>query len=352
MPAVSRTGGAYPPELAGVIEDAEARGSVLLSELEHVVETLALGEEEVERVYEQLETAGVEIQDEIGSSRAGATCVSAQLAAETADSLQLFLNEIGRYPLLTAAEEVALAKRVERGDQAAKQRMVMSNLRLVVSIAKRYQRADMPLLDLIQEGILGLIRAVEKFDWRRGHKFSTYATWWIRQAIQRGIADKARTIRIPTHVLDRERTIARTQSQLTASLGRPPEESELAEATGLPVGHVQATREAARAVASLDAPVGDEQGAATLAEFVAAGGTDPEEEAILHLGESVVREAVAALPAQERSVIEYRYGLTGEAPLSLTDAGRRLGIPVNDVREAERNALARLAAERELQALS
>jgi RNA polymerase primary sigma factor len=352
MAAASTTGGIDRPEFEALVEDAAACGSVQLSELEQVVETLALGDAEIERVYEELDAAGVEIHDDIGRSRVGSTFVNGELAEATADSLQLFLNEIARYELLTAAEEVALAKQIERGDQAAKQRMVMCNLRLVVSIAKRYRRADMPLLDLIQEGILGLIRAVEKFDWRRGYKFSTYATWWIRQAIQRGVADKARTIRIPTHILDRERIMARAQLELSASLGRPPADSELAEASGLPVGHVEATREAARAVASLDAPVTQERGAATLSEFMAAGEAGPEEEVIVRLGYSAVREAVAALPAPERSVIELRYGLTAEGSLSLTAVSRRLGMPVKEVRQAERRALVRLAAERELQALS
>src|SRR5581483_7681377 len=180
------------------------------------------------------------------------------VAAMTTDSLQLFLNEAGRYKLLTAAEEVELAKRIERGDQAAKDLMINSNLRLVVSIAKRYQGHGLSLLDLIQEGIIGLIRAVEKFDWRRGYKFSTYATWWIRQAVQRGVANKSRTIRIPVHIVEREQKLARAERELLLELERPPPDEELARRAKLPLKHVREVRGAARAVASLDKPVGED----------------------------------------------------------------------------------------------
>ena len=179
--------------------------------------------------------------------------------AATTDSLQLFLNEAGRYPLLTADEEVELAKRVERGDKEAKDRMINSNLRLVVSIAKKYQGHGLSLLDLIQEGIIGLIRAVEKFDWRRGFKFSTYATWWIRQAVQRGVANKSRTIRIPVHIVEREQKIARAERELLAELERQPTDEELAKRTKLPVKQVREVRTAARTVASLDKPIGDDE---------------------------------------------------------------------------------------------
>src|SRR5438034_9434724 len=177
-------------------------------------------------------------------------------APMTTDSLQLFLNEAGRYPLLTASEEVELAKRIERGDMAAKERMITSNLRLVVSIARRYQTQGITLGDLIQEGVIGLIRATEKFDWRKGFKFSTYATWWIRQAVQRGVANKSRTIRIPVHVVEREQKVARTERELLAKLGREPTEEELADRSKVPLTQVREVREAARAVASTDAPIG------------------------------------------------------------------------------------------------
>ena len=195
----------------------------------------------------------------------------------TTDALQLFLNEAARWPLLTAAEEVELAKRIERGDKAAKDRMINSNLRLVVSIAKKYQGHGLSLLDLIQEGIIGLIRAVEKFDWRRGFKFSTYATWWIRQAVQRGVANKSRTIRIPVHIAEREQKIARAERELTAKLGRPPTDAELAEAAKLSLKHVNEVRQAARAVTSLDKPLGDDN-EASLGDLIAANPTTVEEE--------------------------------------------------------------------------
>src|SRR5439155_21329630 len=182
----------------------------------------------------------------------------AGLATTTTGTLQLFLNEIRRYPLLTAADEIELAKRIEKGDMAAKERMINSNLRLVVSIAKKYQGQDLPLLDLIQEGIFGLIRAAEKFDWRKGYKFSTYATFWIRQAIQRGVANRARTIRIPVHIGQRERKIARVERELAAKFERQPTDEEISKESGVPMEQIQEIREAGRAVTSLDKPIGDE----------------------------------------------------------------------------------------------
>ena len=190
------------------------------------------------------------------------TYVNGDLAVSTTDALQLFLNEAGRWPLLTKEEEVELAKRIERGDEEAKERMINSNLRLVVSIAKRYQGHGLSLLDLIQEGIIGLIRAVEKFDWRRGFKFSTYATWWIRQAVQRGVANKSRTIRLPVHIADREQQMARAERVLAPKLGRQPTEEEIAKQAKLPLKQVREVRQAARAITSLDKPLGaDSEGA-------------------------------------------------------------------------------------------
>src|SRR6476661_3574511 len=203
-------------------------------------------------------------------------------APMTTDSLQLFLNEAGRYPLLTAAEEVELAKRIERGDMAAKDRMINCNLRLVVSIAKRYQTQGITLGDLVQEGVLGLIRAAEKFDWRKGFKFSTYATWWIRQAVQRGVANKARTIRIPVHIVEREQKISRAERELVAKLERAPTDEEIAEKAKLPIKQVREVRAAARAVASLDRPVGEDD-SATFGDLFASDEKSPDEQVEVEL---------------------------------------------------------------------
>src|SRR3990170_4664846 len=231
--------------IEALIARGEEQGSLPLSEIELVAGEL--DPEEVEALYAQLNASQIEVRDDYGREKPGeVTYSNGDLASATSDSLQLFLNEMSRYPLLTAREEVELAKRIERGDRQAKDRMINSNLRLVVSIAKRYQGHDLALLDLIQEGILGLIRAVEKFDWRRGYKFSTYATWWIRQAVQRAVAGKARTIRVPVHVLDAERRLARIEQELLAGLGRPPEDAELAEASGFTLAQILAAREAPR----------------------------------------------------------------------------------------------------------
>ena len=210
--------------IAALLEHGSETGCVELSELNELADQLELGDDEIASIYEQLEERGIEVNDDCGRVKAeSSTYVNGDLAAHTTDALQLFLNEMARYPLLTAEEEVELAKLIERGDKAAKDRMVNSNLRLVVSIAKKYQGHGLSLLDLIQEGIIGLIRAVEKFDWRRGYKFSTYATWWIRQAVQRGVANKARTIRMPVHIVDRERKIAKAERELQAKLERRPD---------------------------------------------------------------------------------------------------------------------------------
>jgi len=227
-----------------LLEHGDDHGCVHLTELREITQKLELDEEDVEALLERFESHGIELTDDC--SRAldePVPYTNGQLASATTDSLQLFLNEAGRYPLLTAAEEVELAKRIERGDKAAKDLLVNSNLRLVVSIAKRYQGHGLTLLDLIQEGIIGLIRAAEKFDWRKGFKFSTYATWWIRQAVQRGVANKARTIRIPVHIAEREQRIARVERELIAELERAPTDREIAERSKLPLKQVREVRE-------------------------------------------------------------------------------------------------------------
>ena len=272
-------------------------------------------------------------------------------ATPESDSLQLFLNEVSRHRLLTAGEERALARRIERGDFEAKELMVNSNLRLVVSIAKQYRAQQLPLVDLIQEGMLGLIRAVEKFDWRRGLKFSTYATPWVRQAIERGIAYKARTIRVPVHVLQRERKIGRATPELAARLGRDPTDEELAHAVERPVHHVQEAREAARAVTSLDKRVGESE-ETTLAELFASDAAEPSEEVGTHERDELVQRAVSELPEREREIVQLRYGLAEERqPQSVEQVVRRLGVSRAEVRELEHCALERLAERGEMEAL-
>jgi RNA polymerase primary sigma factor len=335
-----------------LIEAGEREGCLDLSEVSRIVEASELDADDVERLYEDLHKRGIDLTDDCGrTATSDATYVNGNLAESTTDALQLFLNEMGKYKLLTAEEEVELAKRIERGDKEAKDLMVNSNLRLVVSIAKRYQGHGLSLLDLIQEGIIGLIRAVEKFDWRKGFKFSTYATWWIRQAVQRGVANKARDIRIPVHIVDRERKIARAERELMAKLGRAPDEHEVAKAAKLPLKQVREVREAARAVTSLDRPVG-ETGETSFGELVA--GTEPSPEETLHLSleEDTLRRAIATLPEREQEVVKLRYGLNGDGdPKSLEEIGRRLGVTRERVRQLEALALERLAVNREIEAL-
>ncbi|MBV9466049.1 MAG: sigma-70 family RNA polymerase sigma factor [Solirubrobacterales bacterium] len=264
--------------------------------------------------------------------------------------MSLFLQEVRRYPLLSREQEVELAQRIERGDLEAKDRMVNSNLRLVISHARKYQGHDLPLLDLIQEGILGLIRAAEKFDYRKGFKFSTYATFWIRQAIQRAIDNRARTIRIPVTIGQRERKIARVQRELIAQTGREPSDEEIAQAAELELEEVREAREAARVVTSLDRPVG-EQEETRFGDLLASDERGPEEEVDISLRVDALRRALEQLPETEREVVKLRYGIDGDDPTPLSEAGRRLGISQEAVRRLERKALSELAASRELEAL-
>jgi RNA polymerase primary sigma factor len=338
--------------IALLIEHGEEHGCVHLTELHDVMLKLELDDDEVDAVLEHLETHGIELTDDCSRAiEEDVAYTNTQVASATTDSLQLFLNEAGRYTLLTAAQEVELAKRIEAGDKQAKDLLINSNLRLVVSIAKRYQGHGLTLLDLIQEGIIGLIRAAEKFDWRKGFKFSTYATWWIRQAVQRGVANKARTIRIPVHIVEREQRISRAERELVATLERAPTEAELADKAKLPVKQVREVRAAARAVTSLDRNVGEDEGAA-FGDLFASNERQPDEQVELDLTEQALHAAVAELSEREQTILRLRYGLGGQNdPTSLEEIGRILGITRERVRQLEGEALRRLAERREIAAM-
>jgi RNA polymerase primary sigma factor len=339
-------------QLRALMEHGEELGCVNLSAFMGLVHELELDDDDVAALHEKLEEKGIELTDDCAVPDIEETTYeNEQVTAMTSDSLQLFLNEAGRYPLLTAVEEVELAKLIEKGDKAAKDRMVNANLRLVVSIAKKYQGHGLSLLDLIQEGIIGLIRAVEKFDWRRGFKFSTYATWWIRQAVQRGVANKSRTIRIPVHIVEREQKIVRAERELLTQNERPPSDEELAKKTGLQVKHVREVRTAARTVASLDKAIGTDSDT-SFGDMVAQDGTNLEESVVVALGEVALHQAIDTLPEREKFVIVSRYGLGKAEPKSLEQIGREMGITRERVRQIERQALNRLAQQREIAALS
>ena len=335
--------------IAALVEHGEEHGCVHMTELYEIVARLELEEEDIENLLERLEQAGIELTDDCSRLvEEEVTYTNPQVASATTDSLQLFLNEAGRYRLLTAAQEVELAKRIEAGDKEAKDLLVNSNLRLVVSIAKKYQGHGLTLLDLIQEGIIGLIRAAEKFDWRKGFKFSTYATWWIRQAVQRGVANKSRVIRIPVHIVEREQKISRAERELVATLERPPTDEEVAEKSRLPLKQVREVRTAARAVASLDKPVGEDE-SAVYGDLFASDERTPDEQVEVDLTERALRDAIADLSEREQQILDLRYGLSGRAdPKSLEEIGRILGITRERVRQLESEALRRLAERREL----
>ncbi|MDF2749866.1 MAG: sigma-70 family polymerase sigma factor [Gaiellaceae bacterium] len=357
-----------------LVERSEERGFVEPTEFEAFVLEHDLNDEEQEQLTRELETIGLEVGQSLAAAAAAAdaTGKAAEAAKEAdkdpepadpepapatavatgaADSLQLFLADVGRHKLLNAAEEVQLAKQIERGDLIAKRRMIESNLRLVVSIAKGYRGLGVPFLDLIQEGTLGLNRAVEKFDWRRGFKFSTYATWWIRQSVQRAVANHARTIRVPVHVVERQQKLSRAARRLEVELGREATKEELAEATGLPLQHVDEALGAAHASVSLNQTVGADDEGELGDLFADREAADPFDEAEESLRKQGVRRALDALPERERRILELRFGFEGE-PWTLEAIGHELDLTRERVRQLEGQALSRLAALRDLAGLA
>ena len=340
-------------ELRGLVAQGRERGYLTFEQIAATLEEVEVTKEQVSALHSHLIEHGVDVIAEDGVS-----AYKEQKAADSngqpkkpeldltvepsLDSLRLYLRSIGRVDLLTADQEISLAKRIERGDMQAKRQMVEANLRLVVSIAKGYLGRGLSFLDLIQEGSLGLIRAVEKFDYRRGYKFSTYATWWIRQAVTRAIADKARTIRIPVHMVEKLNRVAHVERQLVQRLGREPEPAEIAEELRWSVRDVRDILRVAQLPVSLEKPVGDEE-ESELGDFVADDAIiEPFEEASEHLQKEGVRKALNALPERERQVIELRYGLSGMEPLTLEEVGRAFGVTRERIRQIENNTLKKL----------
>jgi RNA polymerase primary sigma factor len=322
--------------VAAFVHNAQERGFVRTTEIDALQHELELDEEALAWLRAQLEEFDVEIDDDKPELDLTPG------AGGTTDALQLFLNDLGRYPLLNAAEEVALAKQIERGDLAAKERMVNSNLRLVVANAKKYQGHGVSLLDLIQDGIIGLNRAVEKFDYRKGFKFSTYATWWIRQACQRAVANQSATIRIPVHVQERRAKLRRARQRLEIQLGRPPTVEELAEAAQLKLSHAEEALDAVEASVSLNQTIGD--GDQEFGDLFADTTTeDPIELADSALERERLHKALAQLDERERRVLELRFGLGDtEEATSLEQIGRELGFTRERIRQIETGALRRL----------
>ena len=338
-------------DLDALLDRGLLDGSVQESEIEQVAEELALGPEAVEGLRDQLAALGVRVEDNLGRPAPATRYANGDLAHYAVDALDQFMADAARHRLLTAGEEIALAKRIERGDLAAKEQLITHNLRLVVSIARRYQGTELTLLDLIQEGTLGLIRAAEKYDWRKGFRFSTYATLWIRQAIGRALSNHSRAIRLPVAVAQRERRLARIRAELTLELGRDPDREELAAAAGLELSELDELSAAARVVTSLDAPTGD-LGESVLGDILPDRAEGPGEQVLVSLEREAVRRAVAALPEPAREVVKARFGINGDPrPESHAAIARRLGRTANEVRAIERAALADLSRLRELDAL-
>jgi RNA polymerase primary sigma factor len=353
-------------QIRAMVEGAEERGFIDPAQIAAFAAELELNDDELEELTRELERTGLEIGQPAAQAAdaqpteapkaevkeeqeepAPEPAVTTVAISGSADSLQLFLADVGRHKLLTAAEEVMLAKRIERGDPTAKRHMIESNLRLVVSIAKGYRGLGVPFLDLIQEGTLGLNRAVEKFDWRRGYKFSTYATWWIRQSVQRAVANHARTIRVPVHVVERQQKLSRAARRLEVELGREATKEELAEATGLPMQHVDEALGAANASVSLNQTVGADDEGELGDLFADREAADPFDEAEESLRRQGVRRALEALPERERRILELRFGFEGE-PWTLEAIGNELDLTRERVRQLEGQALSRLGALRDL----
>jgi len=331
-------------EARALLERGRAQGSVDADELALALDELDLDPLQVDAVYaaleeEHIEVVGVPTPTEAEEERERAWASETEVSTDT---LQLFLKDIGKVPLLTAAQEVELSKRIELGEHAAKQAMVEANLRLVVSIAKRYRNQGLPFLDLIQEGTIGLVRAAEKFDWRKGFKFSTYATWWIRQAVARAIADKGRTIRMPVHVVEKLNKINRSERKLRAEYAREPTSQEIAVDLGLTVDEIEQIKRSAQTPVSLEKPVGDEE-ESEFGHFL----TDeseplPEEAAEVSLRRDALRSILAALSPRERQVLEMRYGLDGRQPRTLDEVGRAFSVTRERIRQIEHQSLKKL----------
>ena len=351
-------------EVKGLIARGLQVGVLTYAEIATATAELGLEEADVGELHDLFEQSEIELVEDIDPALAAS--LNVERASErrtrrkapldlqpkgTTDGLQLFLKGIGKVRLLTAPEEVDLAKRIWRGDLDAKQKMVESNLRLVVSIAKNYRNQGLPFLDLIQEGTLGLVRAAEKFDYRRGFKFSTYATWWIRQAIARALADKARTIRIPVHVVEKLNQIGRAERKLVTGLGREPTAEEIAEVTGIEPEEIASIKRSAQAPISLEKPVGDEE-ESEFGQFIADEQAEsPYERAVEILTKEALRDALENLSYRERRVLELRYGLDGERPRTLGEVGRRFNVTRERIRQIEQHSLKKLRRLREAQQL-
>jgi RNA polymerase primary sigma factor len=342
-------------EVRALVEHGWQVGVLMYAEVAQAVSELDLDEADIEKLHGLLGKRGIELVEEFEPAAAADVQEALDARARkatpldltpdtTTDSLQLFLKGIGKVPLLTRPQELALAKRVERGEFDAKQKMVVSNLRLVVAYAKNYRNKGLPFLDLIQEGTIGLMRASEKYDYRKGFTFSTYATWWIRQALSRALADKSRTIRIPVHINERLAEIWRAERWLVTQLGREPTVDEIAEATGLGPEDVRSIQTSAQTPLSLEMPVGDEE-QSELGHFIADERAEsPHEHAAEFITSDALREALENLSYRERRVLELRYGLGGEHPRTLDEVGRTFNVTPERIRQIERESLSKLQA--------
>jgi RNA polymerase primary sigma factor len=334
-------------EARNLLETAQAAGRVGAEDIALALDELDLEPAQLEDVYRALEELQVEIVDAEAApaeAKEEAARIDAGAREVSTDALQLFLKDIGKVDLLTAAEEVELAKRIERGDHRAKQEMVEANLRLVVSIAKRYRNQGLPFLDLIQEGTIGLVRAAEKFDWRKGYKFSTYATWWIRQAVARALADKGRTIRMPVHVVEKLNKIVRSERKLRGELCREPSPIEIASDVDLPLDEVEQILRTSQAPVSLEKPVGDEEESEFGHFLTDENAPLPDDAADTTLRQELLQDILATLSHRERRVLELRYGLGGEQPRTLDEVGRAFNVTRERIRQIENQSLKKLRA--------
>jgi RNA polymerase primary sigma factor len=323
-----------------LLEAGREAGTLNTEEIALALGELELDAAQIDDFYHALEEQQIEVVDGRGEEERPVEQVHTREI--TTDSLQLFLKDIGKVELLTAAQEVELAKRIERGEHRAKQEMVEANLRLVVSIAKKYRNQGLPFLDLIQEGTIGLVRAAEKFDHRKGFKFSTYATWWIRQAVARALADKARTIRMPVHIVEKLNKIVRSERKLRAELGREPTSFEIGLDVELSPEEVEQIRRRSQAPLSLETPVGDEEHSELGHLLTDESALLPDEVAEVELRKEALREILATLSSRERRVLELRYGLDGERPRTLEEIAPTFNVSRERIRQIERDGLNQL----------